>query len=510
MLNRTCAAPGGSRTPIALIAWLCFLFPALSTASTAANAAGPFEKLTIIAPSALGGGYDLTARAMKRVLEAEGIARSVEITRSPGAGGLLGLAQLIAAHSGDSRVLLIGGMVMVGATASNRAAISLLDATPISRLTGEYDVIVVPAASPYRTLDDLVEAMRVSPGAVRWVGGSAGGTDELLMNQLARAANVDPQLMHYTALPGGSEVVAQLLGGHFVAGISGIIELESLIQDGQLRALAISSPQRLPGVDIPTFEDLGIAGLSLMNWRGVFAAPGISKDDRSQLEAAILRMVRSPQWQAELAHHHWQDAHMAGAAFAEFIAARQGTARSGSPAGERIDPRLLPSATIRRFMWALVPALIAIVLMLALYFQSARSSRREVALRRALQEMSQAAERRTQEMQGMLAGASSHIEREFDRWGLTAAERGVAHLMLKGLRLKDIAAMRHTSGRTVRQQAQAIYRKARLEGRSDLAAYFLEEFLAPIELRGGPSNGGLVALAVHTPGVATPGFTPKA
>lgn len=502
MLNCTRTVVNRGHRVITALVWTIIALTPLQVEGRELESSDPFERLTIIAPSARGGGYDLTAQAMKRVLEGAGIVGAVDIRRSPGAGGLLGLAELIAAHAGDGRVLLIGGMVLMGATESNRAAISVLDVTPISRLTGEYEVVAVPAASPYRTLDDLLEAMRAAPGLIRWVGGSSGGADERLMWRLARAARVDPHAMHYTALPGGSEIAAQLMSGHFVAGVSGIIELEDQIRNGRLRALAISSPQALPGVSTPTFGELGVAGLSLMNWRGVFAAPAISDADRRALEAVIERMVMRPEWRAELRAHHWENAYLRSAEFTNFIVA-QDSAEFPLLASEPVDPRILPSALARRLVWALAPALLAVMLVLALCAQRRRACGREQALRAALQEASSEVEQRDREVRGMLAGVSAQIEREFERWGLSAAERAVAHLMLKGLRLKDIAQMRSTTGRTVRQQAHAIYRKAGLEGRSDLAAYFLEEFLAPVELRGAEHGCTLAALAL-SPTAAAP------
>lgn len=494
MLNRMRAAFDCGHGVITALVWAIAALAPLQACGRALERGDSIERLTIIAPSAPGGGYDLTAQSMKRVLEGAGIVRSVDVRRSPGAGGLLGLAELIAAHAGDGRVLLIGGMVLMGATESNRAAISLLDVTPISRLTGEYEVIAVPANSPYQSLDDLLEAMRAAPGLIRWVGGSIGGADERLMWRLARATRVDPHAMHYTALPGGSEIAAQLMSGRFVAGISGIIELEDLVRSGRLRALAISSPEPLPGVTIPTFDELGVAGLSLMNWRGIFAAPAISDADRRALETMIERMVQHPDWRTELRAHHWEDAHLRSPDFTKFIVAQRDSAEFPPFAGEPVDPRILPSALARRLIWALAPALAALALVLALTVQRRRARGREQALRGALREVSSEAEQRAREVRGILAGVSAQIEREFDRWGLSRAERDVAHLMLKGPRLKDIAQMRNTTARTVRQQAHAIYRKAGLEGRSDLAAYFLEEFLAPIEVRGVEHAGAPVLL----------------
>jgi DNA-binding CsgD family transcriptional regulator len=80
-----------------------------------------------------------------------------------------------------------------------------------------------------------------------------------------------------------------------------------------------------------------------------------------------------------------------------------------------------------------------------------------------------------------LRGLSAAIDRQFDRWALSAAEREVALLLLKGLALKEIAAARETSERTVRQQALAVYRKAGLAGRAELSAFFLEDLLAPAQ-----------------------------
>jgi DNA-binding CsgD family transcriptional regulator len=85
----------------------------------------------------------------------------------------------------------------------------------------------------------------------------------------------------------------------------------------------------------------------------------------------------------------------------------------------------------------------------------------------------------TAEAQPVLDGLGRAIDRQFDRWGLTPAEREVALLQLKGLRHRAIAELRHTSERTVRQQALAVYRKSGLDGRSDLAAFFLEDLLLP-------------------------------
>ncbi|CAM5440269.1 hypothetical protein FALB51S_02789 [Frigidibacter albus] len=121
---------------------------------------------TIIAPANPGGGWDQTARTMQAVLQDEKISSSVQVQNVPGAGGTIGLAQFASQNAGNANALIVGGYVMVGAILTNNAPVGLDAVTPIARLTGEYEAIVVPAASPIQTIEELVEALKADPGAV--------------------------------------------------------------------------------------------------------------------------------------------------------------------------------------------------------------------------------------------------------------------------------------------------------------------------------------------------------
>jgi DNA-binding CsgD family transcriptional regulator len=112
-------------------------------------------------------------------------------------------------------------------------------------------------------------------------------------------------------------------------------------------------------------------------------------------------------------------------------------------------------------------------------WQLASARSRSERLDRELVETRAEAQRWSREARDVLKGLGVAIDSQFDKWGLTPAERDVALLQLKGLRHKEIAELRHTSERTVRQQALSIYRKAGLSGRTDLAAFFLEDLLLP-------------------------------
>jgi len=274
---------------------------------------------TIIAPANPGGGWDQTARSLQTVMQEEGISSNVQVTNVPGAGGTIGLAQFASQQSGNPNALIVGGYVMVGAILTNKSPVTLKDVTPIARLTGEYEAIVVPAASPFQTMADLVAALKADPGAVSWAGGSAGGTDHIAVGLIAKASGVDPTKINYIAYSGGGEALAAILGNQVSAGISGYGEFESQVKSGTLRLLAVSSEARLEGVDAPTLKEAGV-DVSVENWRMVAAAPGLTPEQTAAVSADVEKLAKSKGWQDLLKTKGWQDTYLAGDAFKEQLA----------------------------------------------------------------------------------------------------------------------------------------------------------------------------------------------
>ncbi|WP_313613295.1 tripartite tricarboxylate transporter substrate binding protein [Agrobacterium sp.] len=269
---------------------------------------------TIIAPANPGGGWDQTARSMQTSLQDEGISKSVQVQNVPGAGGTIGLAQFASQQKGNANALIVGGYVMVGAILTNNAPVTLKDVTPIARLTGEYEAVVVPASSPLQTMGDLIEQLKKDPGSVSWGGGSAGGTDHIAVGLIAKAAGVDPTKINYIAYSGGGEALASILGSQVTAGVSGYGEFESQIKSGTLRLLAVSSAERIEGVDAPTLKEAGL-DVVVENWRMVAAAPGLSADQEAAINADVEKLVKSKSWQDTLKTKGWQDTYLAGDAF---------------------------------------------------------------------------------------------------------------------------------------------------------------------------------------------------
>lgn len=294
----------------------------LVIAALAAALAAPVlaADYSIMAPAAPGGGWDQTARTMQTVLQEEGISGNVQVVNVPGAGGTIGLAQFVNQAKGNPESLIVGGYVMVGAILTNASPVDLTMITPIARLTGESEAIVVPASSPLQSMDDLVAALKADPGAVSWGGGSAGGTDHILAGLVAKAVGVDPTQVNYIAFSGGGEALAAILGGQVTVGVSGFGEFASQVEAGALRVLAVSGEERLPGVDAPTLAEAGV-DVTLENWRMVAAAPGLTPEQEAAITADIEKMVQSEAWKKALADRGWIDRYSDGDTFRQQLAA---------------------------------------------------------------------------------------------------------------------------------------------------------------------------------------------
>ena len=285
--------------------------------STAQDVLGD-QQLQIMAPAAPGGGWDQTSREMQGALQ-DLIGRS-EVYNVDGAGGTIGLSQL-PRYRGQPNLLMTTGLIMVGAIAANDARVTLEQSTPLARLTTDSQVIVVPADSEIRTIDDLTERMRSDLPSVSIAGGSAGGAEQILAGLVAEELGRDPAKVNYVAHSGGGEAVATLLSGSAVAGISGISEMKPQIDAGTMRPLAVSSEERIDLLpDVPTLIESGY-DVELTNWRGVVAPPGITEREEKVLEDLIMQMTETEQWQRTLEREGWTDVALAGPEFEEFLEA---------------------------------------------------------------------------------------------------------------------------------------------------------------------------------------------
>lgn len=279
----------------------------------------PAGDIQIMAPADPGGGWDGTARAMQGALESDVLDASVDVYNVGGAGGTIGLAEFVENQGGNANQLMVMGLVMVGAIRTNDATVTLDDVTPIASLTAEQEAIAVPADSEFETLEQLVEDWKADPTSISWGGGSAGGTDHILVGLMAKEAGIDPADVSYVAHAGGGEALSAILSGAVTAGVSGVSEFADQVEAGEMRWLAVSGETAPEGIDAPTITESGL-DVVLENWRGVVAAPDISDGDREAIVNMITTMHDSASWQQALADNGWSDFFQVGDEFESFLA----------------------------------------------------------------------------------------------------------------------------------------------------------------------------------------------
>ncbi len=276
------------------------------------------HRLRMMVPNSPGGGYDLTARTAVKIMEDEDITGRVEVFNVIGAGGTVAMARLMN-EKGNDDIMMMMGLGVVGAVFTNGSSARASDATALAKMVEEQEGILVPADSPFKTVQDFVAAWKADPANVTIGGGSSpGGPDHLFPMETARAVGVDPKAVNYITYDGGGDLLTALLGKKIDAGTTGLGEFVDQIEAGQVRVLAVSGSERVEGIDAPTLTEAGI-NLTFTNWRGILAPPGISDDARQAMVGMLEELHGTEQWKEALVENGWTDAFETGPEFEAFL-----------------------------------------------------------------------------------------------------------------------------------------------------------------------------------------------
>jgi putative tricarboxylic transport membrane protein len=274
--------------------------------------------IKMMIPANPGGGWDTTGRALGKALQDAKVADTVTYDNKGGAAGALGLAQFVNGSKSDPNAMMVMGQVMLGGIITGKPPVNLSTATPLARLTSEYNVFVLPANSPFKSMKEVIEQLKKDPGSVKWGGGSRGSTEHIAAAMIAREAGVDASKINYVAFRGGGEATAAILGGNVTIGGSGYSEFSEYIAAGKMKAVAVTSGTRLKGVNVPTLKEQGI-NVEIGNWRGVYGAPGITPDQAKALIEMVVKATKSKAWAEALEKNSWTPALLTGAEFAKFV-----------------------------------------------------------------------------------------------------------------------------------------------------------------------------------------------
>ena len=294
-----------------------------SMAVLAASGALPLSALAaanikMMIPANPGGGWDTTGRALGKAMTESGAASTVTFDNKGGAAGALGLAQFVNGAKGDANAMMVMGAVMLGGIITGKPPVDLSQATPIARLTSEYNVFVLPASSPFKSMAEVIAQLKKDPGSVKWGGGSRGSTEHIAAAMIAREVGVDPSKINYVAFRGGGEATAAILGGNVTIGGSGYSEFAEYINTGKMKALAVTSDARLKGVNVPTLKEQGV-NVVIGNWRGVYGGPGITAAQRAELTDMVVKATKARSWIEASEKNNWTAAVLTGPAFDKFV-----------------------------------------------------------------------------------------------------------------------------------------------------------------------------------------------
>ena len=278
-----------------------------ATSAAAADDWAPNKQVTILAPAGAGGGLDMVARTMAKIFDAKKIVtQSIAVENKPGGGQVTGTVAFATADAKNPNKLMIAStpFILNFIKKDGNSPIGPDQVYPLAMLQVDYGVIAVKAESKYKTLKELLDAVKTNPGSVQFVGGGAPGTwDHLNSILLARSAGIDIKTLKYNTYDGGGEALTALLGGHGDAMTSDVSSIKQYVQAGKVRVLGVSSANRLADDEmiknVPTFKEQGYDVVTA-NWRGAFLGKDVPAPAKKYWGEKMAQLTATQEWKDEL------------------------------------------------------------------------------------------------------------------------------------------------------------------------------------------------------------------
>ena len=277
-----------------------------------------------IAPANPGGGWDFTCRQAGKVLyELKEVPGPVQVTNKAGGGGAVAYAEVVAKRNDDNNLIVAASTATTTRLAQGQyAGFTAEQVRWLGSVGADYGIIAVAKDSPYKTLPELMAAIKTDPKSVAIAGGSAvGGWDHLKVLIAAKAAGIEKlRSIKYVAFQGGGEAVTQLVGGHVQAFSGDISESLGFLESGDLRVLAVLSAERLPGklADLPTAKEQGIDAVGA-NWRGFYGPGKMSDDAYAYWSQAIQHLYASDAWKKVMTDNGLMPFGLSGPELTKFV-----------------------------------------------------------------------------------------------------------------------------------------------------------------------------------------------
>lgn len=282
--------------------------------------AAPLDEVHFLIPAGPGGGWDGTARGVGEAMIKSGLVSNVSYENLSGGGGGRAIAKLIETASRQQNTLMVNSTPLVVRSLQKIFPHSFRDLVPIASVIADYSCFVVSKNSPYKDWESVVEALLADPASVKVAGGSVrGSTDHIVFARAIQLAGGNARDVIYIPYDGGGKAMAGILTGETDILSTGLSEAIDMKKAGEVRILAVTAAERIDEApDIPTLKEWGV-DLEFANWRGFFAAPGLSPERYRRMEKTIARLMETPAFERVRERNGWSRLHREGQAFYSFL-----------------------------------------------------------------------------------------------------------------------------------------------------------------------------------------------
>lgn len=282
--------------------------------------AAAVDNIHFLIPGGAGGGWDGTARGTGEALNKSGLVATVSYENMSGGGGGKAIGHLIESAEQNKETLMVNSTPIVIRSLSKVFPQSFRDLTPIAATIGDYGAFIVRNDSKYQSFEEVVADFNADPRSIKIAGGSARGSmDHLVAAMAFQAAGGDPKAVRYVAYDAGGDAMAGLLSGETQLLSTGFSEGLALQAAGEVRILVQTGDDRSDAApDVPTLKELGYDA-SFVNWRGFFAAPGISDAKKAEYLEAFEKMYDTSEWATVRDRNGWVEIYKPDAEFVSFL-----------------------------------------------------------------------------------------------------------------------------------------------------------------------------------------------
>lgn len=284
---------------------------ALPALEAVAQSFKPTRPVELVVHTGPGGGSDVFARIVNNIFDQERLLPvRANVANRSGGGGTVAMSYL-AEKKGNPHVIAFYTSVWLTAPlTAKEARVQFTELTPIANLIFDPSLIIVRSDSPYKTMNEFVEAAKKSPGQLLQAGSSVQAIGNLIRQVIQKQSGAT---WTYVPMPGGSERITAILGGHAQLLIADPSEVKEQVQSRTMRVIAQMAERRLPAhPDVPTLQEAGFKMPNIRTVRGVVAPPGLTKDEVAYWESVFERLVKTDSWRKYLSESQSEDGYVTG------------------------------------------------------------------------------------------------------------------------------------------------------------------------------------------------------